>query len=83
MRGLFDRSGESSDEGIYRSWRIGILALPVLVVTLMAALLIAHPGLFNRISSAARAELAGAGPARKAAPAAVQPARDVRSIKSN
>jgi hypothetical protein len=83
MRGLFDRSGGSADEGIYRSWRIGILALPVLVVTLMAALLIAHPDLVSRISSAARAELAGAGPSTKAAPAAVQPARDVRSIKSN
>jgi hypothetical protein len=83
MRGLFDRSGESADEGIYRSWRIGILALPVLVVTVMAAMLIAHPNLFSRIANAARAELARPAPATKVGPAAVQPARDVRSTKSN
>jgi hypothetical protein len=83
MRGLFDRSDEA-DESIYRSWRIGIFAVPVLVVTALAALLIAHPDLPNRIAEAARAEFGNAGAATKAAPAGpAQGATQVRAVKAN
>ena len=84
MRGLFDRSDKSAHESIYRSWRIGILALPVLLVTALVAVLIAHPDLPNRIMEAARAEFGSAGMATKVAPVGpVQPARDVRGVKAN
>jgi hypothetical protein len=84
MRGLFDRSDETARESIYRSWRIGIFALPVLLVTALVALLIAHPDLPNRIMEAAKAGFGNSGTATKAAPVGpVQPARDVRGVKAN
>ena len=68
MRGLFERSGESADEGIYRSWRIGIFAVPVLLATALIALVIAHPDLPDRMMAAAKAEFVNTGMATKAAP---------------
>jgi hypothetical protein len=84
MRGSFDEPGEAGNENIYRSWRIAIFALPVLFVTALIALLIAHPDLPNWMSEAVQAEFGNARMTTKAAPTEpVQPARQVRAVKTN
>ena len=32
MHGKFDKSGETSDDNIYRRWGVGVFVLPVLLV---------------------------------------------------
>lgn len=84
MHGSFDGSDETTDEGIYRSWRIAIFALPVLLLTALIALLIAHTDLPNWMSEAVQAEFGSARTATKAAPTErAQPAQDVRAVKTN
>jgi hypothetical protein len=83
MHGSFDRSGES-DKGIYRSWRIGYFALPVLVVIALIGLAITHPNMSGLISAAVQAEFAGAHLAPETAPAQIgQPAMAIRTVKAN
>ena len=83
MHGSFDRSDET-DKSIYRSWRIGYFALPVLLVIAMVGLAITHPNLPSLVSDAVQAEFASAYLAPETAPAQIaQPARAVRTVKAN
>jgi hypothetical protein len=84
MHGSFDGSDKTTDEGIYRSWRIAIFALPVLFLTALIALVITHPDLPNWMSEAVQAEFGSARTTVKAAPTEpAQPARQVRAVKTN
>ena len=84
MHRSFDGSDEIPNESIYRSWRIAIFALPVLLVTALIALLITHPDLPNRMSEAVQAELGNARTTMTAAPTPQrQPAREVHAVKAN
>jgi hypothetical protein len=80
MHGSFDEPGEAANKSIYRSWRMAIFALPVLFVTALIALLIAHPDLPNWMSEAVRAEFGNAGMMKKTGPA--EPAEQVRPVKA-
>jgi hypothetical protein len=82
MHGSFDGPGEN--ESIYRSWRMAIFALPVLLLTALIALLIAHTDLPNWMSEAVQAEFGNAKTTTKAAPTErAQPARDVGAVKAD
>ena len=61
MHGRFDRSDETSDKSIIRSFGIGIVVLPVLLVTFLVGLVINKPEISRWISEAAQAEFAGFG----------------------
>jgi hypothetical protein len=84
MHGSFDGPGETANESIYRSWRIAIFALPVLFVTALIALVITHPDLPNWMTEAVQAEFGTAKTTTTAAPTErVQPAREIRAVKTN
>jgi hypothetical protein len=83
MRGRFDRSDEATDQSIYRSWGIGIIVLPVVLVALLAGLAITRPDISRWISEAEQAEFVASGQAMGGMPAeAGQPARQVRTVKA-
>jgi hypothetical protein len=83
MHGSFDRSGET-DKSIYRSWRIGVFALPALLVIALVGLAITHPNMSSLISDAVQAEFANTYLAPEIAPAQIaQPAREVRTVRAN
>ena len=82
MNGSFDEPDEN--ESIYRGWRMAIFALPLLLVTALIALLIAHPDLPNWMSEAVQAEFGSAKTATQAAPTErAQPVRQVGAVKAN
>jgi hypothetical protein len=82
MRGRFDGSDETTDKSIIRSWGIGIVVLPVLLVAFLVGLAIARPNVSRLISEAAQAEFVTSGQATGGVPAEVgQPARQVRTVK--
>ena len=83
MHGKFDKSGETSDDNIYRRWGAGIFVLPVLLVAFLVGLAIAKPDMSAWISEAEQAGLVNSGQGLEGAPAPeAQPARDVRSVKA-
>ena len=78
MHGSFEPPRETRDNGIYRRWGIGFLALPVLLAVALIGLAITHPTASNWISEAVQAEFASTGLAPEAAP--TQLARPARGI---
>jgi hypothetical protein len=83
MHGRLDRSDETTDKSLYRSWGIGIFVLPVLLVAFLVVLAIAKPNLSAWISEAEQAQLVGSGRSTGGLPAqAAQPAEEVRTVKA-
>jgi hypothetical protein len=83
MHGTFDRSGKS-DKGIYRSGRLGFLAVPVLLAIALVGLAITQPKLSGLVSEAVQAEFANAYLAPEIAPTQfAQPARVIRTVRAN
>lgn len=84
MHGTFDRSDETTDKSIYRSWGIGIFVLPILLAAFLIGLAITKPDVSGWISEAAQAEFVNSGQAMGGNPAQVpQPAREIRTVKAN
>jgi hypothetical protein len=84
MHGRFDRSDETSDKSITRSFGIGIVVLPVLLAAFLLGLAITRPDVSRWISEAVQAEFAASGQATGGVPAEVgQPARQVRTVKAH
>ncbi|MGZ5876622.1 MAG: hypothetical protein ACXWKP_31575 [Bradyrhizobium sp.] len=83
MHGRFDQSDQTTVKGIIRSWGIGIVVLPVLLVAFLVGLAITKPDVSRWISEAAQAEFVSSGQAIGSIPAQVgQPARQVRAVKA-
>lgn len=82
MHGSLDKPGETANENIYRSWRMAIFALPVLFLTALIALVITHPDLPNWMTEAVQAEF-GTAKTTAVPTGPAQPAREVRSVKTN
>jgi hypothetical protein len=81
--GRFDKSDETTDNSIYRSWGIGIFVLPVLLVAFLVGLAITKPNLSGWISEAEQAGLVSSGQAMGGIPApGEQPAGEVRTVKA-
>lgn len=77
-----NKSSETSD-GVYRSWSIGIYALPALLVLALFGFLISHPDTASWISDAAQAEFANANPVPDTAPAQLaQPTDHIKTVKA-
>ncbi len=83
MHDRFDRSDETSDKSIIRSLGIGIVVLPVLLVTFLVGLAIKRPEISRWISEAAQAEFVASGQPEGGIPAeAERPAGQVRTVKA-
>jgi len=83
MHDRFDRSDETTDQSITRSFGIGIVVLPVVVVALLVGLAIARPDVSRWISEAEQAEFVTSGQAMGGIAAeAQQPARQLRTVKA-
>jgi hypothetical protein len=83
MQDEFDRSGETSDKIITRSYGNGIVVLPVLLVAFLLGLAITRPDVSRWISEAVQAEFVASGQVTGGVPAEVgQPARQVRTVKA-
>jgi hypothetical protein len=81
MRRRFDRSDETTDKSITRSFGIGIVVLPVVVAALIVVLAITRPDVSRWISEAVQAEFVASG--QPMGPAqAEQPAGQVRTVKA-
>ncbi len=79
MHGSFDRPGESGNR-MQRSWSIGFLAFPILLVIALIGLAIAQPAASNWISEAAQAEFGGGNLTPEIAP--VQPAKPAMQFQT-
>jgi hypothetical protein len=83
MHSRSDRSGETTDQSIRRSWGIGIVVLPVVLVAFLAGLAIAKPNVSRWISEAEQAEFVTSGQAMGGIPAETeQPALQLRTVKA-
>jgi hypothetical protein len=83
MHGRFDKSDETTDQSITRSFGIGIVVLPLLLVAFLVGLAIAKPDGSRWISEAVQAEFVASGQATGVVPAeAEQPAGQVRTVKA-
>jgi hypothetical protein len=83
MQDEFDRSGETSDKSITRSFGNGIVVLPVLLVAFLLGLAITRPDVSRWISEAVQAEFVASDQVTGGVPAEVgQPARQVRTVKA-
>jgi len=83
MHGRFDGSDQTTDQSITRSFGIGIVILPVLLVAFLVGLAIAKPDVSRWISEAAEAEFVASGQATGGVPAeAERPAGQVRTVKA-
>ena len=74
MHGRFGQSNHNN-QGIYRKWGIGFLALPAIVVTALLVLSISQPSTTNWIADAVEAEFSGITLAPEQAPPAQAPVR--------
>jgi hypothetical protein len=83
MQDEFDRSGETSDKSITRSFGNGIVVLPVLLVAFLLGLAITRPDVSRWISEAVQAEFVASDQVTGGVPPEVgQPARQVRTVKA-
>ena len=83
MQGRFDRSDETTDKSIHRSWGIGIVVLPVVLVVFLVGLAITKPDVSRWISEAEQAEFVASGQAMGGIPAETEhPAPQVRTVKA-
>jgi hypothetical protein len=83
MQGIFGKTGEMVT-AIYRSWGIGVFALPVLVAIALVGLVLIHPDTSGWMPESVKAELTGASYGPKAAPKQVAPpATAIRTVKAN
>ena len=83
MHGRFDRSDETTDKSIHRSWGIGIVVLPVVLVVFLVGLAITKPDVSRWISEAEQAEFVASGQAMGGIPAETEhPAPQVRTVKA-
>jgi hypothetical protein len=83
MHGSFDRFQEHRDR-TNRDWNIALFALPILVVTALAALAIIQPNAPSWISEAAQAEFVGLNSPDVVPPAQIaQPALQIRTVKAD
>jgi hypothetical protein len=83
MHGSLEKSGETI-KGIYRSWGIGLFALPVLLVAFLIGLAITKPDVSNWISEATQAEFARPYLMPEVTPTQLaQPAMAIRPVRPN
>jgi hypothetical protein len=83
MHGMFRKSGETVKH-IYRSWGIGVFALPVLVVIALVGMVVAHSDTSNWMSEAVQAGFAGSNASPAGAPRQLaQPAMEIHSSRAN
>jgi hypothetical protein len=68
MRGPFDKSGGTTENGLFQRWGAGLLALPVLLVITLIGLAIVQPANTNWIADEVMAEFTGANYGPDAAP---------------
>ena len=81
MHGSIDKSPQA-DQSIYRSWKIKLIALPVLLVIALIGFAVSHPGISKWISDAAQAEFVGTDLVPDLAPPKqlAQPANQIHSV---
>lgn len=73
-----------TDNRVYRSWSIGIYALPALLALALIGFLMNQPGASNWVSDAAQAEFVGATFVPDAAPTQLaQPGNRIQTVKAN
>ena len=83
MHGSLDKSGKNEDT-IYQRWGIGLLALPVLFVIVLAGLAIVQPATSNWISEAVQAEFTGIGVLPEVTPTQLaRPAMEMHTVQAN
>ena len=83
MHGSFDKQGETGNSS-YRSWSIGVFAVPVFVVIALIGLALVQPAASNWISAAVQAEFAGPSlPQEAASTLLAQPAMTARAVRLN
>jgi hypothetical protein len=81
MHGSFDKSGETGNP-VFR--RIGLFALPLLIIITLAGLAMSRPAASKWLSDAAQAEVAGDNSAPEPAPMQrAKPAGDLSMVKAN
>ena len=68
MRGPFDKSGGTTENGFFQRWGAGFLVLPVLLVITLIGLAIVQPANTNWIADEVMAEFTGASYGPDAAP---------------
>jgi hypothetical protein len=83
MHGSFDKSGKPDGDS-QGNWKVGLFALPALVVIALVGLAMMHPAASNWISDAVQAEFVGINPAPDPSPVQFAlPAREMRNVKAN
>jgi len=82
MHGSLEKSGNNED-GIYRRWGPGFLALPALLLIVLFVLAIVQPATSNWISEAVQAELSGISVTPEEAPTQLaNPAMEIRTVRA-
>lgn len=83
MHGSLDKSGKNEDT-IYQRWGIGLLALPVLFVIVLAGLAIVQPATSNWISETVQAEFTGISVMPEITPTQLaRPAMEMRTVRAD
>ncbi len=83
MHGSLDKPG-NSDDGIYRRWGLGLLALPVLLAVTLIGLAIVQPGTSNWIAETVQAEFAGFGTMPQITPTQfARPSMEFRTVRAD
>ena len=84
MHGRSNRSDDTTHKSLYRSFGIGILVLPVLLVAFLVGLALTKPNVSAWISEAEQAELVSSGQATGSVPEqAAPPAREASAVKAH
>ena len=79
MHGSPEKPGKA-EHNIYGSWRVRLLAIPVLLLTALIGFVVSHPAAFNWMSRAVQAEFAGTARVPDTTQT-VKPAEEFRSVK--
>jgi hypothetical protein len=83
MHGRSNGSDDTTHKSLYRSFGIGILVLPVLLVAFLVGLALTKPNVSAWISEAEQAELVSSGQATGGVPEqAAPPAREASAVKA-
>jgi hypothetical protein len=82
MHGSLNRADQNRNR-TDRSWSIGLVVLPVLIVIALVALAITNPVVSIWISQAAQAEFVGPNSPDLTPTELAQPAMQIRTVKAN
>jgi hypothetical protein len=83
MGDMFNKSGKVVSR-IYRTWGIGVFALPVLIAVALVGLILSRPGISNWMPEAVETEFATPDLSPDVAPKQLaQPATAVRTVRAN